>query len=167
VPPEAYASWHDTLAETPGRQARILAWAPTTGGLTILSPAALSVLVQDGWQHVGWHEIERGGWNSETEQLRWQTYAGGRGAAVLPEPARVPEVFAERVAASIVFERFVPIGPGSERGVVVNGRRDLGDAAAEVHWHATLTRGITWRTPGVSEVADAAIAELRHEYDHR
>ena len=121
----------------------------------------------DDWRHVGWHEIERGGWNAETEQLRWQTYGGARGAVALPDPARVPEVFKERVDASIVFERFVPLGGSGERGVIVNGRRDLAAGPTEISWHATLTRGVTWRTPGVRELADSAMVELRREYDER
>ena len=76
-------------------------------------------------------------------------------------------MFQERVAASIVFERFVPLTAGSDRGVVVNGRRDLADGPTQISWHATLTRGVTWRTPGARELADSAMAELRDEYDER
>lgn len=170
--PEAYESWRLTLAETPGRQPRILAWSRSTADEpVVLSPAALSVRADSGsvpgWRHTGWHEIERGDWNAETRQLRWQTYAGSRGAAALPDPAQVPAVFQERVAASIVFERFVPLTPGSDRGVVVNGRRDLADGDPAIAWHITLTRGVTWRTPGVRDLADAALAEARREFDHR
>ena len=168
VPPEAHATWRATLTSVPGRPARILAWAPVAdGGLVLLSPAAVSVLRDDRWRHLGWHEIERGGWNAETEQLRWQTYGGARGAVALPDPARVPEVFRERIDASIVFERFVPVGGAGERGVVVNGRRDLAGGTTEISWHATLTRGVTWRTPGVRELADTALVALRREYDER
>lgn len=168
VPEQAYASWRTTLAETPGRQARILAWAPTRdGGVVIASPAVLSIGSGEDWRHVGWHQIERGGWNGETEQLQWRAYDGSRGTAALPDPGRIPEVFKERVEASIVFERFLPISAGTDRGVVVNGRRDLADVPTVITWHATLTRGVTWRTPGVSELADAALVELRDEYDER
>jgi hypothetical protein len=168
VPPEAHATWRATLTAMPGRAARILAWAPVVdGGLVLLSPAVVSVLRPEGWRHVGWHEIERGGWNGETEQLRWQTYGGARSALALPDPARVPEVFKERVDASIVFERFLPVGGSGERGVIVSGRRDLADGPTEISWHTTLTRGVTWRTPGVRELADSAMVELRREYDER
>jgi hypothetical protein len=85
----------------------------------------------------------------------------------LTDPAKVPAVFQERVAASIVFERFVPLTDRSDRGVVVNGRRDLAEGPVAIGWHATLTRGVTWRTPGVRDLADAAILELRREYDER
>ena len=141
--PTVYAVWRDTLAEV------------------------LSVQSGDSWRHVGWHEIERGGWNVETAQLRWQTYTGKRGALGLPDPARVPAVFQERVRASIVFERFVSLTPGSDRGVVINGRRDLAEGPTAIEWHTTLTRGVTWRTPGIRELADRTLAEVRHEYDER
>lgn len=174
VPAEAYAAWRASMAERPGCPARVLSWAPTLEqGLVLLSPALASATDHDGWRHVGWHEIERGGWNSETRRLSWQTYAGHREALELPDPARVPEVFAERVAASIVFERFVPAAPGSDRGVVVSGRRDLADLPSrrtgptEIFWHTTVTRGVTWATPGVRELADAALTQLRREYADR
>lgn len=170
IPAEAYATWREGLATEPGRPPRILAWASSVDGIVVVSPAVLSVLTgtsaEAEWRHVGWHQVERGGWNTETEQLRWQTYAGARGAATLPDPARVPEAFQERVNASIVFERFVQVGPHADRGVVVNGRRDLAEHPSRIGWHATLTRGVTWRTPGVQEAADVAITELRREYDH-
>lgn len=161
-----YGSWRSSLAESPGRPTRVLAWAPTSEeGMVVLSPAALSISSRDGWRHVGWHEIERGGWNSETAQLHWQTYAGARGAALLPDPGRVPEAFKERIDATVAVERFFPIAAGSDRGVVISGRRDLADGPTTIDWHATLTRGVTWRTPGARELADAAMAELRRGYD--
>ena len=79
----------------------------------------------------------------------------------------MPEVFKERVDASIVFERFLSVGGSGERGVIVSGRRDLADGPTEISWHTTLTRGVTWRTPGVRELADSAMVELRREYDER
>lgn len=163
---EPYETWRATLAEVPGRQPRILAWAPSVdGGLVILSPAVLSQHSAGDWQHTGWHEIERGGWNAETGRLHWQTYAGRRGAVALAAPGRLPAVFKERVDASIVFERFVPLTAGSDRGIVVNGRRNLSDEASSIGWHATLTRGVTWRTPGVRDFAAETVAELRRAYD--
>jgi hypothetical protein len=161
-----YATWCATLAEAPGRPARILAWTPSVGeDLVVLSPSVLSVRTGDDWRHVGWHLIERGGWNAETAQLRWQTYAGSRGAVTLPDPSRVPEVFKERVDASVVFERFVPIAAGSDRGVVINARRSLAAGQDGIDWRVTLTRGVTWGTPGLRELTDTTLAELRREYD--
>ena len=146
--------------------ARVLAWAEAVDGYAVGSAAALST--GDGrrrrhWRHVGWHEIEHGGWNAETRKLSWAEYGGRRGSVELTGAGRLPELFRERIAASIVVERFVPIA--GDRGVVVNGRRDLSATVPVIAWHATLGRGLTWRTPGLRETVDEAMAELRAEYD--
>jgi hypothetical protein len=163
LPPPAYAALTASLAEQSGRPARILAWARGPDGYVVGSPAALSWGTEE-WRHVGWHEIERGGWNAETAQLRWVQYGGRRGSVRLEEPGRVPELFRERVAASIAVERFVSIQ--GDRGVIVTARRDLG-RDAEISWHTSLTRGLTWQTDGVRAVADEAMARLRTEFDLR
>ena len=159
----AYAAWTASLAEQPGRPARILAWARGPDGYVIGSPAALS-WGEAEWSHVGWHEIERGGWNSETTKLSWTLYGGRRGSVGLDEPGRLPELFRERIAATIAVERFVPVS--GDRGVIVTARRDLG-ADGGISWHSTLTRGLTWQTDGVRAVADDAVARLRTEFDLR
>jgi hypothetical protein len=137
-----------------------LARTPTgfcIGGLT-----RLSVSDQDIWTHTPWHQIEHGEWNAETRTLRWKRLDGGRGSAVLSEPGRMPELFRERIAATIALERFVPLA--GERGVIVTARRNLVDGGS-ISWHTTLTRGLTWRTDGVREAADRAVAELQTEWD--
>jgi hypothetical protein len=170
LPSEVHASWRRSLSGSEGAPVRILAWARTQDGFVVGSPALLSVGVTetgtagtDGtdWRHVGWHEIEHGGWNAESRSLSWTLYAGRRGRVELAEPARLPELFRERVAASIAVERFVPIR--GERGVTVTARRDLG-AAGTLSWHSTLTRGLSLSTEGVAEQVARAAAELESEY---
>ena len=175
LPPEAYDTWRASLAAHPGAPARILAWARSDSGLVVGSPALLSVLddaartdeVADaddeasGWRQVAWHQVEHGGWNAESRSLSWTLYGGRRGRVGLSEPGRLPELFRERVAATIVVERFVPIR--GERGVTITARRDLGDGGG-LSWHSSLTRGLTWSTEGVEEEAARATAELQSEY---
>jgi hypothetical protein len=163
LPRPAYAAWTAALADHPGRPARILAWARGPDGYVIGSPAALSWGEQE-WSDVGWHEIERGGWNAETARLSWVLYGGRRGSVGLDDPGRLPELFRERISASIAVERFVPIA--GDRGVIVTARRDLG-ADGQISWHSTLTRGLTWQTDGVRAVADEALTRLRTEFDLR
>ena len=138
--------------------ARILAWARTATGYCIGGLTRLSVSDEEGWTHTAWHEIERGEWNGETRTLRWRRLDGGHGSAVLSEPGRMPELFRERIAATIALERFVPIT--GERGVIVTARRNLVEDGA-ISWHTTLTRGLTWGTDGVREAADRAVEQLR------
>ena len=150
---------------------RILAWARTDHGVAIGSPAVLSYPTTEtgnsGWSHLGWHEIEHGGWNAELASLSWVLNAepgesSGRGSIALTRPGRLPELFRERVAASIAVQQFFPIS--GDRGITVTARRDLSEGGG-VSWHATLTRGLTWRTEGVRDTAEHAIARLRIEYD--
>lgn len=164
LPDAAYDAWLTSMSTEPSRPTRILAWAEAEQGLVIASPAALSTSTAgDLWTHIGWHAIESGGWNAETHSLTWAQYGGRRGAVRLTAPGRLPELFRERIAASIVVERFVPVA--GERGVILNGRRDLAQSNPVIEWHTTLGRGVSWRTPGLRETADAALAELKREYD--
>lgn len=167
MPPEAYASWRRSMSRREGVPFRILAWTSSFDGFVVGSPAVLSigggdtVAGAEDWRHVGWHEIEHGGWNAESRSLSWTLYGGRRGRVELAEPGRLPELFRERVAASIAVERFVPIR--GERGVTVTARRDLGTAGT-LSWHSTLTRGLSGSGYGVAEQIARAEAELASEY---
>jgi len=163
MPQEEYRSWASSLAVQPGRQVRILAWAATQGGFAVASPSALSFGHEGDWTHLGWHEIERGGWDEQTGTLTWSRYGGTTGELTLTEPGRLPEVFRERVAASIVLEKFVPILNG--RGVLISGRRDLADGDPQITWNSTLGRGLTWQMAGVRDATEEAVAQVRTEYD--
>lgn len=161
-----FASWKRSLATQPGRQVRILAWASMADGVAIASPSALSYPLEAGgldWDHLGWHEIERGGWEAESCRLGWVRYGGERGQIELVEPGRLPEVFRERVAASIMLEKSVPIL--ANRQVLIVGRRDLAEGDRPITWHGTLGRGLSWQGEGVEEAVDEAIFQVRTEYD--
>jgi hypothetical protein len=161
LPPAVYAAWVRSLAVDRARS-RILAWAPGPGSYAIASVGGLAVGSGAEFRQLGWHEIERGGWDVERGRLTWKLYDAGREHVELTEPGRIPEVFRERVAASIAMEKFVPLT--GERGVVVTARRDL-TANTPPQWHATLTRGLRWDTPGVAEAVDTVLGEVRREYD--
>ncbi len=158
---EAFVASLDLPSSSPAP--RILARAETPDGVCIGGPALLSYGNTAHWTHVGWHQIERGGWNVETARLRWTLYGGQQGFVELSQPGRLPELFRERVAASIVLEKFVPLQGG--RGVTIVGRRDLGKSDAPIIWHTTLGRGLSWDADGVQEVADTALAQVQAEYD--
>jgi hypothetical protein len=167
LPRAIYDSWRSSLATQPGRPARILAWATTSRGFCIASLATLSYGDEEDWKHVGWHEIERGAWNAELRKLTWSLHAAPgepspRGSLELVEPGRVPELFRERIVATIAIEKFVPLV--GERGVTITARRDLGGTGA-VAWHSTLTHGLNWQTAGVRAAVDQAMEQVRTEYD--
>ena len=87
LPRAVYDSWRSSLAAQPDRPARILAWARTSTGFCIASPATLSYGDEEGWRHVGWHEIERGSWNAELAQVELGA-SRSAGPAIAPRLAR-------------------------------------------------------------------------------
>ena len=167
LPRDVHASWSASLLSQPGRPARILAWARSPDGWCIGSPSALSYPEAEHWEHLGWHQIERGDWEAEQRRLSWSQYIGDgestRDVSVeLTEPGRLPELFRERISASIAVQKFIAIA--GERGVLVTARRALGPSG-EIVWRSTLSKGLSRRTPGVQEAVDRATAAVRSEYD--
>ena len=168
LPRDVRTSWVASLVEAaPGHPARVLAWAAGEPGSEVYcvgSPTLLSLGGAGGWRHLGWHEIERGGWNEELGQLSWVALDGRRGSVRLPAPGRLPELFRERVEATIVVRQFHALA--GERGVTVSARRDLGPTGG-ITWHTSLTRGLSRQSPGVPEAVEDALAATRAEYDMR
>ena len=167
LPRTVYDSWRSSLAAQPGRPSRILAWAKTSTGYCIASPTSLSYGDETGWTHVGWYEIERGSWNAELHRLSWVLHAAPgkplpRGSLELVQPGRLPDLFRERILASIAVERFVPLV--GERGVTITARRNLGGSGTVI-WHSTLTQGLSWQTDGIPAAVDQAIEQVKAEYD--
>lgn len=170
-----HRSWRASLSDLEaagGDAGRVIAWGRTEdGGHCIVATGVLSISTGDAateqvWRHVGWHRIEHGGFDADTATLRWTEYDGEPESVRLTEPGRVPQLFRERVAASIAVEQFLPMEPDStKKGVIINGRRDLTRPDGPLHWHASLPKSMTWQVPGIAEFADAAIARMRREYD--
>ena len=77
--------------------------------------------------------------------------------AVLPEPGRLPETVHERVMASIVVTRRVPVPGGAVRVV----GRDGGDG--ELRWQVVADPGVDGSAADVRTAADSAVAALRAE----
>ncbi|MEA5154072.1 hypothetical protein [Raineyella sp.] len=143
---------------------RMLAWGRRGEHYALGFPGHLVYDDGTGWQVLAWHRIVRGGWDKDERRLTWIDYDGGRGALPLEEPGSLPELFRERVEASIMVRRQVPV-PGTKNGVIVVGRRVLGTGGAVLEWHASLNKGTRWSDPGAREAAEAALAELKADYD--
>lgn len=153
-----------------GTETRVLAWgrddAPPAGeaAYAVGLPSLLAYQQDGSWHTIAWHRIARGGWNTETQRLGWVDYDGGRGEVPLSRPGSLPQLFKERVETSILVQRQVPV-PGTKHGVVVVGRRVLGEEPPVLQWHASLNTGTTWSAPGAREAAEQALAELKADYD--
>lgn len=129
--------------------------------LVVVLPAHLATGSGDSWTLTPWHEVESGAWNAELDELQLTLADRRRLRHRLDEPGLVPEVMRERVASTIVFQRWMEM-PGTGSGVTVSARRSLVDQRVE--WRATPGRGLNPNDPDVLGFGDAAVRRLRTEF---
>jgi hypothetical protein len=116
-----------------------------------------ALLAQD--RRTPWTDVVHAQWYDE-EQVLTMDLAPGAGPAVhlvLAEPGRVPETVHERVMASIVLSRRVPMSAGGARVVARRGASD------ETLWQVVPDAGTDLADPAVRARVDAVLAELRSE----
>lgn len=149
------------LEAAAGRRIRVLAWAHGVDGPVVGLADRLAIRTAGGWSFVPWHEIASGGWDSEEARLRWRLTDGTEGAVLLRDPGSLPDLFRERVGASIVVQERFDLTRG--RAAMIVARRTLDDAHGPLLW--TVTRhGGSFDTAQLDQ-ADAELARLRSEYD--
>lgn len=149
------------LAEALGGAPRALAWGRTDGGRPVVGLAdRLAIRDPEGWRCVAWQAIDRGGWDPATARLRW-TCGGVDGGVHLTETGQLPDLFRERVAASIVLQQAVELG-GRKRATI-SARRDPGAASGPIEWRVALPAGDL--DADQRRVLDAEVGRLRAEYD--
>lgn len=117
---------------------------------------------EQDWEFVGWHLISRGGWNAKAGKLRWTRVDDSTTFVALTEPGAIPDVFRDRVRASIVVEQSFHAPGGGH--VVVAGRRQLGGEGGIV-WQVTTLGVAKLSNPEVAEFATAKAAEIRYDYE--
>lgn len=150
----------DRFGKRPGK---FLAEAQAGSGWCFLLAEYLVHQERGEWRFVPWHEIEQGSWNDQNRELRWEEVDGRWYSVLLDDPGRVPEVFKERVQATIVLHRHVPID-GTREGGVISARRDLSDRDAPLQWRITRGRG-TADSLDNRAALEEAMAELRADFD--
>jgi hypothetical protein len=130
----------------------------------VLGLADALVWADGGSGHeLGWHEVERGGWDRESATLRWTTAAGGETALPLTETGMLPDLFNERVTASIACVRSVDLA-GS--GVaVISARRNLADNAAPLIWRVSPGKDVSPEQVASDPFVALELDRLRTEYD--
>ncbi|WP_298132685.1 hypothetical protein [Micropruina sp.] len=150
-----------SLIAAVGRRVRVLAWAQGGDGPVVGLAGQLAIQQPDGWRFVPWHEIASGGWDSDSGRLRWRLTDGSDGEVLLRDPGSLPDLFRERVDASIVVQERFELNRG--RAAMIVARRPLDDEHAALLW--TVTRhGGSFDTAQIDQ-ADAELARLRAEYD--
>lgn len=149
------------------RGERVLAWAASTEGAVVAGTRdALHARESDGarWS-VPWEQVEAADWDQDTDVLR-VSEVGSWGDErpehtwTLQEPGRLLELVRERVSASVVHQRHVPVT--GRRGLRVIARR-APSGRSEIHWVYEYDEGIDPADPQVRAVAEAALRQAREQ----
>jgi hypothetical protein len=136
---------------------KVIAAARTSDGGWVLATRAALV---GGTGRMPWTDVAHAQWFDE-EHLLVVDPVPGAGAALrlrLAEPGRVPETVHERVMASIVLSRRVPLPAGG--GARLVARRGDG---ADLVWQVVPDAGTDLTSPEVRAAVDDALARLRSE----
>jgi hypothetical protein len=141
---------------------RVLAWTETTTGEVLAGTREALYLAGT---RLGWQDVEAADWNRDTEEFRVaEVGSWGRPRVehrfAISEPRRLLELVRERVTASVLLVRHVPLE--GRRGVRVIARRaPSGDR--ELRWIYEYDAGIDPDDPTVRLAAETALAAAQDE----
>jgi hypothetical protein len=141
---------------------KVLAWAASESGPVAGTRSAL--YLPDGVR-IPWEQVEAADWDLDSETLR-VTEVGTWGeprpaySFVLTEPGRLLQLVRERVTATVVLQRHVPIR-GSSGVRVIARRAAAGDRA--LTWLFEYDEGIDPTDPFVEHAAQEALAAAQGE----
>ncbi len=140
----------------------VLASATTDDG-TVLAGTRTALWL--GERRVGWEQVEASDWNRDTDTWRVSevgTWGQPRPVHtfVLAEPGKFLELVRERVTATVVLQRHVPVH--GRRGVrVIARRKPVGPA--ELTWVFEYDEGVDPDDPAVREAATDALRRAQDE----
>ena len=148
------------LLELTGRD-RVLAWADLAGGgVAAATPDGLRVRTPQGrLVRRPWVEVDHAVWDEDSRTLAvW--WVGSRRPTPLEvgEGSFLPEVVHERVRASVVLTREVPLPGGRSVTVALRKRAD-----GVLSTHALPARNVRLDDPEVAPLVERARAGLREE----
>jgi hypothetical protein len=140
----------------------VLAWAEATDGTVV---AGTRDAIYIGADRLPWEQVEAADWDRDTDLLRVSevgTWGERRveHALSFDDPARLLQLVRERVTASIVLQRHVPVD--GRRGVRVIARR-APHRDRPIAWFYEYDEGVDPADPAVVEVAESALQLAREE----
>ena len=117
----------------------------------------------DGWETFGWHEVQSGRWDDETQRMIWTLVTGESGSAALTDPGELPKVFTERVNDSIVVQRMLRV-PDTSFTVVIVARRAL-RKNADLIWTVQALGSTNLSDPRVEKFVLEMTEHLKEEFE--
>lgn len=145
------------------RGERLLAWAGATSGDLVGGTRDALHLPDREPPRLPWEEIASADWDADERELHVVevgTYGEVRPEhrLALTDPDRLLSLVRERVTASIVVQRHVPVR--GQQGLRVLGRRAPGGHGA-IAWFVDYDEGLDPADPDVAAVADEALSSAR------
>jgi hypothetical protein len=152
------------VAVGPGE--RVLAWCHTGDDRVLAGTRdALYLAAPDDTTRIPWEQVEAADWDDDSEVLR-VSLVGSWGeqrvehVLAIAEPGRLLQLVRERVTASIVLQRHVPLrGRGGVR--VIGRRAPRGDAP--IAWFYEYDEGVDPDDPTVRTAAAEALVAARSD----
>jgi hypothetical protein len=145
---------------------RVLAGAPDSDGVWVVgTDRALHIGVGQPARKLAWEQIDRASWDEETERLVVVEVADfgmpqPRHELAVRDPRRLLDLVRERVTASVLLTRHVPVS--GSRGLKVVARRSP-TRQGDVVWSTWLGEGLDPADPEVARAVDEAVAAARAE----
>jgi hypothetical protein len=152
----------DSLTQAAGGKVRVLAWAehglaPEVGYAVALLES-FAFCADGAWTFIDWAQIDRGSWNGAQKTLNVVVADGRKYQFAFAAPGQLPEVFVERVNASIVFAHNLEI---DGHRAVISKRRSLAKGAGQGEWRVTAAVGLDPSDPSLL----AELERLRAEFE--
>ena len=147
------------------RGEKVLAHAQAANGSWLLGTRRRLALVEpDATTQLPWEDVEDAAWDSDESRLQISAIgAFGRPRPSytfeMEDPALLLQLLRERVTASIVLQRRVPVR--GKLGLTVIGRRS--PTGGPVAWMHAYDAGLDPADPEVAAAADRALAQARAE----
>lgn len=145
---------------------RVLAGAADADGFWVVgTDRALHVRVGQPARKLAWERIDRASWDEESERLVVVEVADfgmpqPRHELAVQDPRRLLDLVRERVTASVLLTRHVPVA--GSRGLKVVARRSP-TRQGEVFWSTLLGDGLDPADPQVRRAVDEGLAAARAE----
>jgi len=147
------------------RGERVLADAEATDGTWLLGTRRLLVLVGDTSRLLPWEQVEDAEWDAEDSVLKvaeigvYGEPQPSHAFTMDDQPALLLQLLRERVTASVVLQRRVPVRGRS--GLTVIGRRS--PVGGPIAWMHAYDADLDPDDPEVVAVAELALAQARAE----